>query len=449
MRTTPRLLAALLALGASTAARADVIEASSTTLFTAGQQTRGGAPGAKPDLATVTPLYEIVNVSARQVRNPLFQDLEFVLSGWGAYDLGDVRWDAGTTGHGTGDLQTGYVRGQLFDRAVALRAGRAFVTAGAGRMLQLDGGDLLMRLPGGVSVAAFAGSPVSQRFTTRDGLKSWNPAGGDLAYGGRVGWSIGFPGAYGRGLDVGASAVVVEKSGDPVRQDAGLDLRLKPLAAVVFTANGTYSIYAGKVAEGAVGVLWDATKHLFVNADFRYARPDLFLSRASILSVFTDTDRKEIGGGVRYHLTEALLVGADYHALLEPGEEGKTELGHDAAARAEWEHGETSLGVEASVLRTDNTLANKKGGYVGGRLFGRRELGQAFVTADVTAHQLTVEVNGHKSAVTGTLAAGYRITPLWSAVLAGRAGVTPFLEQQADLMVKLVYNQTYRAREVK
>ena len=33
--------------------------------------------------------------------------------------------------------------------------------------------------------------------------------------------------------------------------------------------------------------------------------------------------------------------------------------------------------------------------------------------------------------------------------MAGSAGVTPFLEQQADLMVKLVYNQTYRVREVK
>jgi len=47
------------------------------------------------------------------------------------------------------------------------------------------------------------------------------------------------------------------------------------------------------------------------------------------------------------------------------------------------------------------------------------------------------------------VSAGYQLAPGWSAVLAGRAGVTPFLEQQADLLVKLVYNQTYRAREVK
>ena len=57
------------------------------------------------------------------------------------------------------------------------------------------------------SCAAFGGIPVAQRFTTRAGIKSWNPAGGDLAYGGRVGWTLPLPDAYGRGLDIGVSAV--------------------------------------------------------------------------------------------------------------------------------------------------------------------------------------------------------------------------------------------------
>ena len=38
----------------------------------------------------------MVSVSAREVRNPLFQDLEISFSGWGSGDLQDVRWDAGT-----------------------------------------------------------------------------------------------------------------------------------------------------------------------------------------------------------------------------------------------------------------------------------------------------------------------------------------------------------------
>jgi len=51
--------------------------------------------------------------------------------------------------------------------------------------------------------------------------------------------------------------------------------------------------------------------------------------------------------------------------------------------------------------------------------------------------------------VTGSLSTGYDLGGGWATVLAGHAGVTPFLEQQADLLVKLVYNTTYRTREVK
>jgi opacity protein-like surface antigen len=447
MRTTPRMLAAL-AIALAAPARADVIEASSTTLVLAGQQTRGGTANTTPDLVTVTPVFEIVTVSAREIRNPVFDNLEVVVSGWGAYDLGDVRWDAGTTDRFTGDLSAAYVRGQLFRRALTVRGGRAVVAAGVGRMLQLDGGDLLLRLPGGVSLSAYGGIPVSQRFGGRSGLRSWNPAGGDLAYGGRLGWSLPFAGAYGRGLDLGASAVVVEDSTNAlekvVRQDVGVDLRVAPTAGLVLVANGTWALTEERLAAATVEALWTVSERLFATADFKLTSPDLFLSRGSILSVFADSDRTDVGGGVRYALTKHLTVGADYHALLEPtGEGSKTELGHEAAGRVEWEQGDTALGGEVTYLTAiDN-------GYLGLRAFGRRELGKAFVVADVVAHRFENDINGQGNALTGTLSAGYKLGAGWSAVLAGRAGMTPFLEQQADLMVKLVYNQTYRAREVK
>jgi len=83
-------------------------------------------------------VYEIFTLSARDLKNPLLENLEVVVSGWGAYDLGEVRWNAGTTDNLSGDLTAGYVRGQLFKRALTLRAGRAYVAAGTGRMLQLE-----------------------------------------------------------------------------------------------------------------------------------------------------------------------------------------------------------------------------------------------------------------------------------------------------------------------
>jgi hypothetical protein len=37
----------------------------------------------------------------------------------------------------------------------------------------------------------------------------------------------------------------------------------------------------------------------------------------------------------------------------------------------------------------------------------------------------------------------------FSAVIAGTAGTTPFMEQTYSLMAKLVYNASYRSREVR
>jgi len=469
MRTTPRMFAAALALAASATARADVIEASATTVVTAGQQVRGALANQTPELDTVVPVYELISVSARDVRNSLFQNLEVVVSGWASYDLADVRWNAGTTEQFTGDLTTGYVRGQLLDRALTLRAGRAYVVAGAGRMLQLDGADLLLRLPGNVTLSAFGGLPVAQRFRTRAGSQSWNPAGGDLAYGGRLGWTLPLPGAFGRGLDLGASALVVtdakgtvsdlndptgaatitDASAPPVRRDVGLDARYQPKGGLVFTANGTWSLEAGRLAEAGLNVLWNASPKVFVNLDARKLSPDLFLSQNSILAVFTDKDRTDLGGGVRYQLTESTSIGGDYHALVEPtGEASGTTLGHEAAARLEWEQGPARAGGELTYLTTGG-LGTEENGYVGGRVFGRRELGRAFFAGDVVVHSFQQEINGYKLAVTGSLSTGYDLGGGWATVLAGHAGVTPFLEQQADLLVKLVYNTTYRTREVK
>jgi hypothetical protein len=450
MRSTPRLAAAILATAVAAGARADVVEMSSTTLLQVGQQTRGGLPGQKPDLVTVTPAFEIVTLTARQVSNPLVEDLEIVLSTWGAYDLSDVRWDAGTTGNLTGDITTGYVRGRLAGGRVALRLGRAYVVAGAGRMLQLDGGDLLARLPGGVTASAFAGLPVSQRFSTRDGLRSWNPSGGDLAYGGRLGWSLPFAGVAGRGLDLGVSAVFVQDGGDPVRQDVGIDLRLQPVGHLVLAGHGVYGLtaqdlFSGMPYDASLVATWDVTRALFLSLDYRFTRPDLFLSRTSILSVFSDSDRTDLGGGVRYRLSPAVSVGADYHALFEPGATAAdgTEVGNEAAVRAEWEHAGTVVGAEATYL---DVSAN---GYTAFRAWGKRGFGRFDITGDVQAHFLREEVNGEKTAVTGALSASWAFAPSWAVTLAGRAGMTPLLEQQADAMVKLVYNPTIRVREVR
>lgn len=446
MRHTP-LIAAVLALLAGSGARADTVEVSSTTLISAGEQTRDGRSGGKPDLVTVVPAYEILTISARDIRTPVADDLQLVMSGWGSYDFDDRRWDNGTSSNLTGDLVTGYVQGRLAHRALTLRLGRAHVMTGVARMIQLDGGEAILVLPYGFRVSGYVGAPVAQRFASRSGIRSWNPTGGDLAYGGRLAWALAVPGAAGNGLELGASANVVEDSGDPVRQEVGADFRLQPLANVSFTGFGAFSVYDERFSEAKLMGRWSprALKRLELSADWRFVAPDLLLARNSILSVFSAASRNEFGLGGSYRLGHGLTLGGDYHLQIEPGETASSSdyLGHDAAARLDWERGNTDAGAELLFLRA---LEN---GYVAGRVYGKQTYGRYFAAADVLAHLLREEVNGQDYSVTGTLSVGAQLARGFSAVVAGRAGVTPFLEQTYDVMAKLVYNQTYRLKEVR
>jgi len=443
MRKNMTLLAAVLA-SFATVARADTVEVSSTTLLTVGPQTRGGAPGVAPELVNVAPAYEILNLSARNVTNSFAKDLTLVVSGWGSLEIGERRWDAGTGGNLNADLQTAYASGRFAKDHLLLRVGREHVMAGVGRMIHIDGADAAVTF-GGLRLSGYAGLPVSQRFQTRSGEASWNPAGGDMAYGGRLAFSWAPPGFSGKGVTVGASANFVTDGGDPVREEVGGDLRWQPSAALTLSGFGAYSLYDERVSEGNLAVTWSASKKLHVTADYRFTAPDLFLSRTSILSVFSAEKRSDVGGGVRYELGHGLEAGLDAHLAVEPGEkDGESYYGSDGEAELAWRKGTTRAGLEVSYL---DSLDN---GYWGARLYGKRDLGaKLFAAADVMTYVFKERVNGEPLAVTGTVTAGLNIKRGFSAVLSGRASMTPYLEQSFDVMAKLVYNQTYVAKEVK
>jgi len=443
------LLAAVAALLAAPAVRADTVEASSTTLLLLGQEPRYRG-GSKPELVTVAPVFEILTITARDIENGFSDDLRIVLSTWGAIDLAERRWDAGTNGGRlSGDVTTGYVQAKFLERRLTLRAGRSMIATGVARMMQLDGGHAVVVVPisrAQLSVSGYAGVPTSQRFQTRDGVKSWNPVGGTLAYGGRVAVGLPIPGIAGRGLELGTSANVVTDGDETVREEVGADFRLQPFkrSNLTLAGFGTFSLPERRLAEVSGAVTVSATSKLHVTADARHVEPSLLLSRNSILSVFTTSVWTEVGGGVTYDLGRGLSTGVDLHVRAEPGADGSgSELGSDARARVSWESGPTKAGLELFNL---DAYAN---GYFGTRVWARRTLGKAFVTGDVLGTLFRDDVNGQGESITGTLTAGYQLPLGFTAVLSGSAGMTPYLEQNYDLMAKLAYNQTYRTAEVR
>ena len=311
-------------------------------------------------------------------------------------------------------------------------------------MIQLDGGEAIVSLPFGVRFSGYAGVPVSQRFASRSGVRSWNPVAGDLAYGGRAAWYYAMPGYAGRGLDVGASANVVEDDGDPVRQEVGADFRLQPLARnLTLSGFGAYSLYDERFSEGNLAVSYDrpaaaprrpptgaTPRRTCSSRGARSSRCSRRRPATTSAAACATSSRKE------------LEVGADYHLAIEPGEDGDY-YGHLAEASLEWERGQTKAGAEVFYLD------NLENGYVGGRLFGRQDYGRYFAAADVLGHFFREQINDEDFSISGTLSAGVDLVKGFSAVVAGRAGMNPFLEQTYDVMAKLVYNQTYRIREVR
>jgi hypothetical protein len=446
MRQTP-LLAALVLL-ASPAVRAETIEASSTTFLTIGKDTRYHG-GTKPDLVTVAPAFEILSITARDMEAGFADDVQAVLSTWASVDLAERRWDNGTASSSfTGDVTTGYVQGRMLDRHLTLRVGRSMVPNGIARMLQIDGGYALVDVPAGpllVKVSSYVGSPTSQRFTDRSGDKSWNPQGGTLAYGGRVAAALPLTGWPGRGLELGGSFNEVDDHSHIARQEVGGDLRLQPFAGNDLALAGftSLSLPENRVSEASAALSASATRKLHLTADWRYAEPSLLLSRYSILSVFSASTWNEFGGGARYQLGHGLTAGLDAHLRIEPGETSGTHTGTDLAGTLDGAFGKTTAGLEVSYL---DAATN---GYTALRVYARRELGRAFVAADVMPQFFRKDINAHSSAVTGTLSGGLNLAHGFSAVLAGGAGMTPYLEQSYELFVKLAYNQTYRVEEVR
>jgi hypothetical protein len=433
-RLAPLGLAASLCSLAASTSRAETVDASATTMLIVREQLRAGTT------VTLAPLYELLSLSARDIRNPVAEDLQLVIAGWGAVSLGDnlVWYDRDRPiNHAFGDLDLAYLQGEILRRGVQLRLGRQLVAGGVGGGLQLDGGNVLVRLPFGLGVSAYVGAPVSQRFDTRGTEATFNPQRGNFATGARGYWTLP------RWGEVGASWVDVEDHGDPSRRQVGGDLRLTPLRRLTLLANTSYDLHEERWPETNAVAQLQVLRTVLVIADYRHIEPDLLLARNSILAVFVLDRRDEYGGAVRYSGFKAITLDGDYHYLnLQSGD------GHRAAARAAW-HGakDTALGVELSgVVTPDND-------YIGARVFGSTRRDRLTGTIDLQEYAfdnpVTGSGNGRKNSFIATATLGYILGNGFAALVSGSGGVTPYYESRFDFMAKLAYNQSYQRREVR
>lgn len=415
----------------STAAQADVVRANSTTLFYSRQDWYAG------QTQNASPIFQLVSITASEVTSPFAEDVEIALSTWGSADLSDVRrWQNGGPAemHVYGDVDTAYIKGDLFSHHLSLRIGRQMIADGVARMVQLDGGQFRLRLPGNFGLSGYAGSPVSPRFAARGGEFVTGNTRGDLASGGRVSWF--WPNL----MEVGASVAYDRDRGDLSREDVGADLRVNLPLHLELVSSAFYSVPEARWGEVAVSGAWRGRRDVQVSVDYRHIEPDLFLPRTSILSVFAEDERDDVGGTVRLQPMRNLQIDVAYTELFES--DGNGHRGNVKATwrpRAAWD-----VGAEGGILsHKDN------GGYWLARGFAAWRQTLLEITGDIMAVVLDKSVNDESLSFTATGTAGYRFAAGWKVLVAGTAGTDPFLSRHFDVLAKLVYDQTYTTREVR
>ena len=428
----PRLriaLAAVAGLLGTLPAQAAEVEVTNTVLLHGYPQARYGASPLATD--TIAPAYELLSITARNVPSPIGERLELVFSGWGAANLGSNPWwnGYGNDGAFSGDLQLLFVKADFAKGALGVRLGRQQVAGGNSRMLQLDGASVLWRMPFGLSLSAFGGSPVSARFDRRGGDHAANPIPGDVAAGGRIGYALPV-------FEVGLSALALWDRGTAGRQEAGMDLRLSPLTWLTLLASGTAVVEDFQVAAASVSAIAQASRAVSVSADYNYTLPSLFLPRDSILWVFTDSSREDVGASV--HLAPSRFVSLD-----AGGAYLVTQDGYRVGGRATWRPARrTSLGADLSYLSA------KDNAYFLGRVFGARDLGLVEASLDLQAMSFDKAVNGENSSLLAIASLGRRLGRSFTVAVSGSAGVTPYYQSFLQVMAKLVY-QSFPPREVR
>jgi hypothetical protein len=405
-RATVALLGCLLA---EATAHADTVTANATTIVSGARDPRDGT------VHTVVPFLELVTLRASDVKNPVLDQTQIVVSGWGEAVLGDPR----DSKSALGDVDVAYVEGSRWNRTLSLRLGRQLVSPGTAMNLQLDGLAPTVRFGKGFGASGFVGVPVTPRF---------GYSRGEFATGGRAFWNPSYE------TEVGASILEILGAGRHIfRRDAGVDARYRVIDSLALSGLVRWSIPENRIAEADGAATWQPCQYLDVTGEYRRTAPDLFLPRYSIFTVFAQESRDEFGGYLTVRpWVRRLDLQADFHEVHDA-----TGWGWNTGGKATFRLGQsnsTRVGAESRWLKIPG------GGYVMGRVFAWQTVTTNLrVVADLDGYHLGRELNGQTQSFFASGSVVYDLSPSWRTVLTGMANSTPYATHQLEGLLKIAY----------
>jgi hypothetical protein len=259
-----------------------------------------GAYGAIIGDETVLPVYQYVMLQARDldiVKRQVGFDME--AAAWWRAELGSAAGEPPIDG----DVQTaniGYRHGPI-----TLRFGRQHVAGGAARYARFDGLLLAAELGSGFDATAYGGLTVLPRWNARKTYTYLGAAAdSDLkdpalsldkrargAYwlgGARLGWAA-------ERLRAGISFHEQHEAGGLSRRTLTFDETTELSATLSAGATASAEVEAQRISEARVWVDAAPTTQLNLSLEGLHAEPALFLSRQSVLSVFSADAYDEAG----------------------------------------------------------------------------------------------------------------------------------------------------------
>ena len=368
------------------------------------------------------PLYQYLSLDLREIEIP---DLSFHLYGWGRLDLQEETDSDFATGH----LSSAHAQYRHRNGQGQVKAGRIFVTEGTA-MEALDGLYFKESFKG-FGVAFFGGIPNGDDDAQFDR--------GDILAGGRAWLTV--PGKLETGLNY------LYEDGDfegDKRQEAGMDLWLRPTTKASLTGKLLYNLSTSDLATGDLALHIRPTgKTDLTIAGSTYSYQDLFQATTNPAfgdsALDPDDEVTTISGSAEWRssglLTFLCSAKTVDHKLDDPGDVMRTEAGADLDL-GEMGGGNVKIAGLRMAVQSGDLAEN---GYNDLRGFATFSMGRLAFTLDalVTAYEETID--GEDQALRLTGSAGWEITPLIKVTGDLRLTRSPIYEEDLAAVLRFDY----------
>ncbi len=414
---------------------AEVVGSSETLISLFRRALSPGPAGSLVETETAAPVYEYVSVHARRIDVGGARDaLSFEASAWARAWPTDTRVEQPLDG----DVQTAFAT--LVVGRYTARLGRQQVTGGAARFTRFDGLLLTSRLPAGFDASAYAGLTVLPRWDARPGYHHLGAEADNLLREPdaapepeRAGhWLAGAKLGYSSG-PISASASFHEQrtAGDLARRNVGVDARARGSFASLnlSTILDTDSL---RLADARVWADVSALSRGSFSLEYLHTEPAQWLSRQSVLSVFSSDRVDETGASAGWDFSRALrLEGAGFFSIYDEGSPGgRLETSARLAA-------DRRTLLRLSYVRL---LAPHNGYHSLRASLARRLLNRTTGTLEAYGYFYDAAIRSYRSSSVYAATLAQRFSTPWELLLGGSLARTPYAGVDLQALARLTYS---------